>query len=421
MSRARRSSFVSDLVTDISIELKSQPVKTARLILAVALSIGALLASVGISRNAAHQIDADLAASTIRLVTVTASEAAISEQSEQSQKSETALGQDVPSSSEDFFPPDTQQRLEKLDSVSTAGIMLNLTVIQSPEVTRPEIGISNPAQAPGAQRIWGITSGYLETKEIELSHGKPDLRNSDLNVVYLGTSAAENLGVPITSDTTGINVTIGGRWHSVAGFLPEGSEFDTGLVIPYAHASKIVGSNLTATVLIKAELGAGSQVSQAAAHVIKPEAPQKLAVSQVVSADGARDNVATQMARQATWVGIFLIVLTTLLIANSMIVAVTARTAEIGVRRALGSSKSAVAAVFWFEGALIGLLGGAGGSAVTAWVIVIVAWFSGWTAIISPVWIALGPLLGAAVGLVGSVYPALRAARIRPAIAVRSN
>lgn len=104
-----------------------------------------------------------------------------------------------------------------------------------------------------------------------------------------------------------------------------------------------------------------------------------------------------------------------------MIVSVTARTTEIGVRRALGSSRGRVAAVFWVEGAVTGALGGLVGSAVAAVIIVGVSAISGWTAVLNIGWILLGPLLGAAVGIVASAYPAARASLIHPAIAVRSN
>lgn len=53
-----------------------------------------------------------------------------------------------------------------------------------------------------------------------------------------------------------------------------------------------------------------------------------------------------------------LLIVLTVLIANSMIVSVTARTTEIGVRRALGSSRAVCVAVFWCEGALTGALAG---------------------------------------------------------------
>ena len=96
-----------------------------------------------------------------------------------------------------------------------------------------------------------------------------------------------------------------------------------------------------------------------------PGTPEKLDVSQVVLHEDIRQSVSGQLTRQAAWIGGFLLVLTVLLIANSMIVSVTARTTEIGIRRALGASRSAVAGVFWFEGGLVGALGGLAGAGIS--------------------------------------------------------
>lgn len=54
-------------------------------------------------------------------------------------------------------------------------------------------------------------------------------------------------------------------------------------------------------------------------------------------------------------------------------------------------------------------------------VITVVAAVNDWSAYLNPGWIALGPVLGMVVGLVASSYPAMRAATIQPAIAVRSD
>lgn len=208
--------------------------------------------------------------------------------------------------------------------------------------------------------------------------------------------------------------------YSVAGFLP-GKPLENDIVLPLKTAFHLAHGDRRSEILIRSKIGAGSQVSNVARVALMPNTPEKLSVSQVVSVDSIRENVSGQLAQQAAWVGAFLIVLTVLLIANSMIVSVTARTTEIGVRRALGSSRGRVAAVFWVEGAVTGALGGLVGSAVAAVIIVGVSAISGWTAVLNIGWILLGPLLGAAVGIVASAYPAARASLIHPAIAVRSN
>lgn len=410
-----------DVVRDVVIEMTSQLGKTALLIAAVALSVGALLASFGISRNAAYQIDADLAASTIRHVTVEASETELSERASNSGKEiVTDVAADAETGDAFFFPADTQQRLESLNVVQDAGIVLNVSDLVTLDVARPQVAI-DPSHAPSAQTIHAVSSGYLEASGIAPAGGNPLFLDTELNIAFLTPKAAQELGVPTTANTADISISVDGKSYSVAGFLAQNSRIDDGIVIPFQTGTRIAGSNVTASVLIEAKMGAGNVVSRWAAVAILPQSPESLSVSQVVSAESTRGNVSVQLTRQAMWVGAFLVVLASLLVANSMIVSVTARTTEIGVRRALGSSKSSVAAVFWAEGALIGFLGGLTGSAVTVWVVLGAALVNQWTARLDPLWIVFGPALGTLVGLVASAYPSFRAARIHPAIAVRSN
>lgn len=411
---------ISDLLADTVTELQTRMSRTVLMIAAVALSCGALIASVGISQNAARQIDADLAAATVDLVMVSASAGAkVGDAVSNVGDMPTGDSPTDEAASEPFhgvFPKDTVERVERLESVAAVGMMLPVSGSASPTASRPASGILSFHATVNA-----ITEGYLSAARIASIGDQEWMLNGTHNVALLGEEAAAELGIPVTLEPEGISLTINSVNYSVIGFLLGEHTLSRSIAIPYANGLHMTDDDSETEVLIRAEPGAGSQISQVARQQILPQAPEKLLASQVVSADRARDSVAGQMARQVTWIGAFLIVLTVLLIANSMIISVTARTTEIGVRRALGSSRGSVAAAFWCEGALTGALGGLAGSSVAAIVMVAVAWLSGWTAHLNLLWIALGPLLGLAVGLVASAYPAFRASGIHPAIAVRAD
>ncbi|WP_124054569.1 ABC transporter permease [Arcanobacterium ihumii] len=381
--------------------------RTVLMISAVALSTGALLASVGIAQNAAHQVDADIAASTINQVLVKPAEKAVPPQSPE----------DVQAGKiQRFLPADAEARLHTIHTVEAAG--RKLTVPAGSPVGK--IGRPLAKVEEARLELAGVNEEYLDAAEIK----KPALAwmlNGTQPVAFLGPDAAKLLQIPETNRLEGLTIRIGNEDYSVGGFIhgPDGSSND--VYIPFENGLNLTKTDKECEILIRTKIGAGSQVSNAARLAIMPQAPEKLAVSQVASVQKIRESVSGQLARQAAWVGAFLIVLTILLIANSMIVSVTARTTEIGVRRALGSSRSKVAAVFWIEGALTGALGGLIGSAVSACIMVLVAAISDWTAHLNPRWIALGPLLGAGVGIIASAYPAIRASAIHPAIAVRSD
>lgn len=409
-----RTETLADYFNDVSIELKAQVSRTVLLLSAVALSIGALVASLGIAANAAHQIDADLAAATNRTIKVEFSEAVSLRLDAEDRNRE------LPAEGENpivqHFPADTVSRIATLDTVQHVGMSLEMSGAGSdPLVTRPATGFrsdNTPVRA--------VTSGYLAASEVKTT-GSVSLLDSNLPVVFLGSEIAANLGIPHTADLTGLSVELNHVQFSVAGFLHTDTSLTREIIVPYQVGLRWARTDAQATIMVHTKIGAGTPVARVLRHVVLPAAPDSLVTSLVVSAQSERDTVSVQMSRQMVWIGLFLIMLTMLLIANSMVVSVTSRTTEIGIRRALGSSRAAVATVFLVEGLLLGFLGGLAGSALSAVVVVGVSFMSGWSAFLNLWWIAAGPIIGLSVGLVASAYPAWRAARVQPAIAVRSN
>lgn len=401
-----------DLAIDVLIELRSQAAKTALLVMSVALSVGALISSIGISQNAAAQIDADLAASTNTLILVTRTLQEDPVDGLPPVDGESVDGMLIPSLS---FPADVEDRVSRLSTVAATGRILHVSALTTPHITRSVDG--TVVRQP---RVDAATTGYLDAAEIDATSMAWMLDGHE-RIALVGEAAAADLGMPVTGNPEGLSVTINGIQHTVVGFLPGDHQLTGSIILPYDRGISLVGSDISTEILVRTELGAGNQISQVIRQQIMPENHTSLTASGVMTADVARSQVSTQLTQQVLWVGLFLLVLTVLLIANSMVVSVTSRTSEIGVRRALGSTRAGVSAVFWFEGMVIGLLGGLGGSAIASWVIIIAATASGWSAQLNLLMIMSGGLLGGAVGLIASAYPAIRASRIQPAIAVRAN
>lgn len=410
LNEKRREVFV-DFLTDVAIELKTQATKTFLLTVAVALSIGALIASVGVTKNAAHAIDADLAASTGRQILMQLTDDTALGKSGTQTNHENPRGNPI----EEEYPPDTVPRLQELSAVEDVGMMLPVSQVREVSVERPVTKTIRNNQS-----VRAVTAGYFAADEV-VTTGAVSLMDSKLPVAILGQSAAQTFGVPLTNDLTGVSVRVEGRQFAVVGFVKGVGAWSGDVFIPYTVGLGLTGNDRQAEVLLRAKIGAGSQVAKVARLALRPEAPQTLAVSQVVSAGASRGTVANVMGQQTAWVGGFLLILTMLLITNSMVVSVTSRTTEIGIRRALGASRSTVAVTFLLEGALVGFLGGLAGSVLSAMVVVVVSAFNSWSAFLSAMWLMAGPILGTVVGLLASVYPAVRAAKIRPAIAVRAD
>ena len=101
-------------------------------------------------------------------------------------------------------------------------------------------------------------------------------------------------------------------------------------------------------------------------------------------------------------------------IANVMSISVIQRSSEIGIRRALGHSRSTIAVQFLFEALTVGVLGGILGAAVGAGVVWLTSEARGYVMVLSVPGLALWALVSGGVAVVAGLYPSTKAARLEP-------
>ena len=106
---------------------------------------------------------------------------------------------------------------------------------------------------------------------------------------------------------------------------------------------------------------------------------------------------------------------------NVMLVSVSERRKEIGIRRALGAQRRTIQSQFLIESVILSLLGGVFGVGLGVGASYVICQFTGWSFLVSPAAMVLGVGVASGVGIFFGFYPAYQAARLDPIAALRSE
>jgi putative ABC transport system permease protein len=246
----------------------------------------------------------------------------------------------------------------------------------------------------------------------------------------IDTGTAAQLGISPARLASQPAIFVGGLPYTIVGIYSSAQRVVTGesaMLIPEHTALADFGSPLPgignqdeAQMVIATRIGAAKAVARQIAAAELPSDPARLVVTSPPNPQNLQSEVKSDLA------GLFLILaLITLLIgavgiANTTLVAVLERTAEIGLRRAVGARPRHIAAQFLAESTALGTLGGLIGTCIGVGTVVIFALAKNWTAVLNPAYTLPAPLIGSVVGFLAGAYPALRAARTSPLAALRS-
>jgi putative ABC transport system permease protein len=228
-------------------------------------------------------------------------------------------------------------------------------------------------------------------------------------------------------------IWLGGQWFNVAGILnpsPLTPDIDDSALIGYPAAQKYLGylsivhgekkTGTPSTIYIRAATGHEAAVQALLAQTANPEAPYEAAVSQPSDVLTARAAAAGAFNSLFLGLGVVALIVGAVGVANIMIISVLERRSEIGLRRALGATKSQIRTQFLAESILLAVIGGVVGVLAGAATTALYASSKSW-AVVIPVeaWsggIASAVLIGALAGLT----PAVRASRMPPTVALRT-
>jgi putative ABC transport system permease protein len=400
-----RSRFRSrDLGSEAIAGLLQRPGRSALTVLGTVLGIGGFVAIVGLSQTASGQISKDFNLQDATQVTV---------------HDTGASKASVPTLD---FPLDADARAGRIDGVIAAGVWWQVPFSKSavsalpPGANGADLSLPVTAASPGALAASGATvrAGVLFNQFHE-STAQP--------VAILGQTAASQLG--ISSLVNQPAIFIAGQPFTVIGILSGDArlpQLNLGVMVPESTALRLWGKpsqSSAAQMLIHTRLGAAQVVASQVAVALRPGNPKLLTASAPVNPAQLRHSVTANLNSVfLTLAGIALII-GAVGIGNTTLVAVLERAGEIGLRRALGARPRHITMQFLAESTALGLFGGLVGASAGVVAIIIVTIEKHWTALLDPRVVLAAPLVGAVIGLLAGLYPALRASSIEPADALR--
>jgi putative ABC transport system permease protein len=284
--------------------------------------------------------------------------------------------------------------------------------------------------------VTGASASYFRIRELDLLEGRPFSEHEAARgapVVVLGEEVAERLFEGATA--LGREVRIQGLPYTVIGVLAsQGSLFGISLDrVAIAPARSPVNGfvnprNVVDEIAFKVPDASLIPVAQdelegwmRIRHRLRPTEANTFELETASESLSFWDTFRTIMlVALPGLVGISLVV-GGVVIMNIMLVSVTQRTREIGLRKALGARRRDILRQFLMEGAALSGVGGLLGILAGLGLAALVAAISPIPAAVAPWSIALGLLLGVGVGLTAGVYPASRAARLDPIEALRQE
>jgi len=282
----------------------------------------------------------------------------------------------------------------------------------------------------------GTSANYLEVRKYTLHSGRMFTSAEDegrQRVAVLGPTVATNMGLDSPDALLGENVRIRGIQFTVVGILeskgqatPFGNPDDQILIPINTARFRVIGSDRLRSISVLSasedkipEAMADIQRVLRREHRIRQGRPDDFQIrsqADFLNTLGETTQVFTFLLSGIAAVSLLV---GGIGIMNIMLVSVTERTREIGVRKALGATRRNILLQFLIEAVVLCCLGGIVGILLGAIGATVMSRTAGWNTQVSPAAVGLAFAFSALVGVLFGVWPARRAASLDPIIALR--
>ncbi len=284
--------------------------------------------------------------------------------------------------------------------------------------------------------VYAVSANYLAMMQLAVERGRPftPLDYADRKLVcLLGSQVAASLAVEGRAID---RLRVGKEICTMVGTLKRANagqkknqkvtlrDFDRAVLLPLGNEASLLAGGPLSELIVEirdmdrvldnlAPVSRVLEVTHRGARDYEIIAPQEL-IRQARQAQSTYDALLGGIAVLSMLVG-------GVGIMNIMLVSVTERTREIGLRRALGATRANIASQFLTESVLLTMLGGGIGVLLGAATVVGIAWLADWPAVMTAWAVLLSLLLSFTAGLVFGWYPAMKASRLDPITALRHD
>lgn len=443
----RRGSFLTDDSIEAISALTSRPLRTLLLGLSFALGVGGLISASGMSESASYQVNQRLLGSEQSTLYIS------DRDNDQNMLGTYRQGESAQNVADRISALDYVKNTGFVSSVAPADVRITRF---SPYEDEPKTAISLSSTSKTRLEQIGARMNPETLRALEQMNSTLTQENvadrqraEQLSGAIVSVSAARALGI-IPEDkaadnaTTeprpgelpaveygiklgglpqvapGVSIWVEGQLMPVIGLFDPGNsgyEFRNSVIVSPGTLQRTGRGQVT--YIAETERGYGKAVAKAIPLALKPAEPSQINVETPSDLQSLRASIASDLGLYVGVLSGILLVLASLSAATAMYLSVQSRTAEIALRRAIGSSKWLIARIFLMEGVMLGVLGGSIGACSGMIATIILSLVQGWQAVLSPGFVVLGVGVGALTGLVSSAYPAWVASRKSPADAMR--